>query len=246
MDTINELHTLETNTGEASCGEASINGPSPSDVTTEESSSLAVSTDPSINDICTSATSLGDAFTSTEDTKNITTGDTPINDTEMNKPVANETADIPSENTTPKKKRRGRYEPEPDWSAQMREKVNKSNRRIGQACDRCKAKKMRCTPDHDGCASCITHGLPCKVTDRVTGQTYIRGEAEQMRLRIKALNDQAEELKGKIAVLRQENELLRESQVELKNHINVYKSSLDTFEAGFALGNQEADLMHLL
>jgi hypothetical protein len=58
----------------------------------------------------------------------------------MNESFTKETAITPSENTTPKKKktRRGRNDPEPDWSAQMRDKVKKSNSRIGQACDRCK------------------------------------------------------------------------------------------------------------
>jgi len=53
--------------------------------------------------------------------------------------------ELPNENPTenidapkPKKHRRSRYDPEPDWSAQMREKVSKSQRRVGQACDRCK------------------------------------------------------------------------------------------------------------
>jgi hypothetical protein len=43
-----------------------------------------------------------------------------------------------SDSSKPKKHRRSRYDPEPDWSAVMREKITKSQRRVGQACDRCK------------------------------------------------------------------------------------------------------------
>jgi hypothetical protein len=47
--------------------------------------------------------------------------------------------DAPSENAPkPKKTRRSRYDPEPDWSAMVRAKVTKPQHRVGQACDRCK------------------------------------------------------------------------------------------------------------
>lgn len=47
--------------------------------------------------------------------------------------------DAPSEKVPkPKKTRRSRYDPEPDWSAMVRAKVTKSQHRVGQACDRCK------------------------------------------------------------------------------------------------------------
>ncbi|KAJ5997041.1 hypothetical protein N7499_006642 [Penicillium canescens] len=228
MDTFNELPITENSTSEASFSEAS-----PSDATVE---------DISIHDVPTNVPTIN-VFTS-----NSPTSDVPSSDTPMNESFANETAITPSENITPKKKktRRGRNDPEPDWSAQMRDKVKKSNSRIGQACDRCKAKKMRCTPDHTGCASCISQNLSCKVTDRVTGETYVRGEAGRMRLVIERLNDQADNLKREVMRLQQENELLRDSHVELKSRINMYKSSLDTYEAGFVLNNPEADLMHLL
>jgi hypothetical protein len=89
---------------------------------------------------------------------------------------------------------------------------------------------MRCTPDHSGCASCISQNLSCNVTDRVTGETYVRGEAGRMRLVIERLNGQADNLKREVTRLQQENEFLRDSNVELKNRINMYKSSLDTYE----------------
>lgn len=37
-----------------------------------------------------------------------------------------------------KKTRRSRYDPEPDWSAMVRDRVKNATTRVGQACDRCK------------------------------------------------------------------------------------------------------------
>ncbi|OGE57814.1 hypothetical protein PENARI_c001G07968 [Penicillium arizonense] len=243
MDTFNELPITENPTSEASFSEAS-----PSDGTVGDISIHDVPTDVPTNDVSTVDASTGEIPTNDVFTSDSPTSDVPSSDTTMNESFANETAITPSENTAPKKKktRRGRNDPEPDWSAQMRDKVKKSNSRIGQACDRCKAKKMRCTPDHSGCASCISQNLSCKVTDRVTGETYVRGEAGRMRLVIERLNGQADNLKREVTRLQQENELLRDSHAELKSRINMYKSSLDTYEAGFVLSNPEADLMHLL
>jgi hypothetical protein len=62
----------------------------------------------------------------------------------MNSPAQDLSTERPTENTNipapfkPKKHRRSRHDPEPDWSAQMREKISKSHRRMGHACDRCK------------------------------------------------------------------------------------------------------------
>jgi hypothetical protein len=92
------------------------------------------------------------------------------------------------------------------------------------------AKKMRCTPDHNGCASCISQNLPCRVTDPVTGQTYVRGEAGRMRQVIDRLNEQAETLRREITRLQQENELLQSSHMDLKSQLSLYKSSLNTYD----------------
>ncbi|KAJ5804700.1 uncharacterized protein N7518_001003 [Penicillium psychrosexuale] len=114
--------------------------------------------------------------------------------------------DDPSENgPKPKKTRRSRYDPEPDWSAMVRSKVTKSQHRVGQACDRCKLKKMKCTPDLRGCGCCLILNIPCKVTDRVTGETWVRGEAGRMCALIENLQKQNMDLKEQIAQLQQKN-----------------------------------------
>ncbi|OQD66933.1 hypothetical protein PENPOL_c004G09130 [Penicillium polonicum] len=118
--------------------------------------------------------------------------------------------DAPSENVPKTKKtRRSRYDPEPDWSAMVRSKVTKSQHRVGQACDRCKLKKMKCTTDSAGCACCVVLNIPCKVTDRVTGETWVRGEAGRMRALIESLKKQAEDLKEQITKLQQKNTQLQ-------------------------------------
>ncbi|KAJ5163276.1 uncharacterized protein N7500_005106 [Penicillium coprophilum] len=114
--------------------------------------------------------------------------------------------DAHSENAPkPKKTRRSRYDPEPDWSAMVRAKVTKAQHRVGQACDRCKLKKMKCTPDPEGCGCCLVLNIPCKVTDRVTGETWVRGEAGRMRNLIEKLKTQSENLKEQVTQLQQKN-----------------------------------------
>ncbi|KAJ5694532.1 hypothetical protein N7536_004944 [Penicillium majusculum] len=118
--------------------------------------------------------------------------------------------DAPSEDVPKTKKaRRSRYDPEPDWSAMVRAKVTKSQHRVGQACDRCKLKKMKCTPDSAGCACCLILNIPCKVTDRVTGETSVRGETGRMRALIENLKKQTEDLKEQITQLQQKNAQLQ-------------------------------------
>ncbi|KAK4863635.1 hypothetical protein LT330_002413 [Penicillium expansum] len=138
--------------------------------------------------------------------------------------------DTPSEHVPKAKKtRRSRYDPEPDWSAMVRAKVTKSHSRVGQACDRCKLKKMKCTPDLGGCACCLILNIPCKVTDRVTGETWVRGEAGQMRALIESLTKQTEDLKEQITQLQQKNAQLQDCldgsyRANLMDH---YESELD-------------------
>ncbi|KAJ5236381.1 hypothetical protein N7489_006472 [Penicillium chrysogenum] len=119
--------------------------------------------------------------------------------------------DAPGENPPKSKKtRRSRYDPEPDWSAMVRAKVTKTQHRVGQACDRCKLKKMKCTPDPGGCACCLILNIPCKVTDRVTGETWVRGEAGRMRAIIESLKKQTEDLKEQVTQLQQKNAQLQD------------------------------------
>jgi hypothetical protein len=66
-------------------------------------------------------------------------------------------------------------------------------------------RKMKCTPDADGCACCRVLNLPCRVTDRVTGETFVRGAAGKMILLIDNLNKMNGDLKQANELLKQQN-----------------------------------------
>ncbi|KAL1998317.1 hypothetical protein VTN02DRAFT_6422 [Thermoascus thermophilus] len=93
----------------------------------------------------------------------------------------------------PKRPRRRRDEPEPDYSQLVRERLRRDrqreNARTGQACDRCKERKMKCDTRPEGCSMCATRRLDCKVTDPITGETYIRGELQRLRRRCDELQN---------------------------------------------------------
>ncbi|KAH8743945.1 hypothetical protein F5883DRAFT_591251 [Diaporthe sp. PMI_573] len=66
-----------------------------------------------------------------------------------------------------------------DFSVRVKDKLQ-SNTRTGQACDRCKVRKLRCDQFPDGCSPCAQQNLECYVTDRVTGRTERRGYVQQL------------------------------------------------------------------
>ncbi|KAJ5389948.1 uncharacterized protein N7496_001016 [Penicillium cataractarum] len=115
-----------------------------------------------------------------------------------------------------KKRRRSRNSPEPDYS-EMIVQINKKRKRTGQACDRCKIRQFKCDPGRAGCGSCLNAGLDCKLTDSVTGETYVRGASGRMTAEI-------EGLRGHFAALQQENNDLKranEPRLDLRatNHL---------------------------
>ncbi|KAJ5774304.1 hypothetical protein N7457_009200 [Penicillium paradoxum] len=135
-----------------------------------------------------------------------------------------------------KKIRRSRHAPEPDWSAMVRRRVKSNQRRVGQACDRCK--KMKCSPDPGGCASCRSLNIPCKVTDLVTGETMARGEARKMREDIRRLQEQKADLECQIVQLQQKN-------TELQERLDgPYRTGLmDPYEPELDPGRPHLDLL---
>ncbi|KAL2129434.1 hypothetical protein VTI74DRAFT_7808 [Chaetomium olivicolor] len=66
-----------------------------------------------------------------------------------------------------------------DFSNVVKSKLQ-SYTRTGQACDRCKVRKIRCDALPEGCSHCATQNLECYVTDRVTGRTERRGYLQQL------------------------------------------------------------------
>ena len=64
-------------------------------------------------------------------------------------------------------------------SGSARKRVAGSSR-TGQACDRCKIRKIRCDATPGGCTPCMQNGTECKTTDRITGRATSRGHAENL------------------------------------------------------------------
>ncbi|KAH7156760.1 hypothetical protein EDB81DRAFT_685443 [Dactylonectria macrodidyma] len=66
-----------------------------------------------------------------------------------------------------------------DFSSVVKNRLQ-SYTRTGQACDRCKVRKIRCDALPEGCSHCLNQGIHCFVTDRVTGRTERRGYLQQV------------------------------------------------------------------
>ena len=116
-----------------------------------------------------------------------------------------QTLTIPLDNTARKVVKVEHDADPPDYSSDVRKKIQTSNR-TGQACDRCrvgvpfapsvetkvsltvlKMRKMRCDGRPDGCAPCVQNQTPCKTTDRMTGIANERGHVKRLEQRIKTL-----------------------------------------------------------
>ncbi|KIX93253.1 uncharacterized protein Z520_11109 [Fonsecaea multimorphosa CBS 102226] len=81
----------------------------------------------------------------------------------------------------------------PEEPAQYSDAVRKklaSTSRTGQACDRCKERKMKCDTDPVACQPCRQKGLRCYTTDRVTGQARERGESHRAENELLFLREQ--------------------------------------------------------
>ena len=62
-----------------------------------------------------------------------------------------------------------------------------SHSRTGQACDRCKVRKIRCDQAPDQCTNCRNQNLDCLVTDRITGRTVRRDYLSELEKRMASL-----------------------------------------------------------
>ncbi|KAK3693289.1 hypothetical protein B0T22DRAFT_449522 [Podospora appendiculata] len=73
-----------------------------------------------------------------------------------------------------------------EFSSVVKSKLQ-SYTRTGQACDRCKVRKIRCDALPEGCTNCNNQGTECYVTDRVSGRTERRGYMQQLELEKSAM-----------------------------------------------------------
>ncbi|KAJ5386737.1 hypothetical protein N7509_009278 [Penicillium cosmopolitanum] len=106
----------------------------------------------------------------------------------------------------PKKTRRGKYDPERDYSAELRRRFheNPSGKRTSRACDRCKCRKLPCDGNPESCNNCVRQGTACNMTDTSTGQTHPRNIIRQLNRDIGKLQRQLREKDQQIHVLNEQ------------------------------------------
>ena len=78
------------------------------------------------------------------------------------------------------------------YSDNVRRKLAATTR-TGQACDRCKERKMKCDPDPIACQPCRQKNLKCYTTDRVSGLPRERGQSERVDGELTQIRDQLAE-----------------------------------------------------
>ncbi|TIA28696.1 hypothetical protein D6C79_10176 [Aureobasidium pullulans] len=84
-----------------------------------------------------------------------------------------------------------------DFSRSVRKKLTTTSR-TGQACDRCKVRKIRCDARPGGCSPCIANNLECKTTDRITGRATSRGHTEHIEGENMALKQHINDLRQQL------------------------------------------------
>ncbi|ORY08661.1 hypothetical protein BCR34DRAFT_674996 [Clohesyomyces aquaticus] len=87
-----------------------------------------------------------------------------------------------------------------DFSGSVKKKLASSTR-TGQACDRCKVRKIRCDGRPEGCSPCAQNRTVCKTTDRITGRATARGQVEAMESENSFLRSQVAELQAQLKEL---------------------------------------------
>ncbi|KAF1846222.1 uncharacterized protein K460DRAFT_406442 [Cucurbitaria berberidis CBS 394.84] len=84
-----------------------------------------------------------------------------------------------------------------DFSGSVKRKLADA-KRTGQACDRCKIRKIRCDGRPEGCTPCEQNRTPCRTTDRITGRATVRGHAEAMESENQYLRNQIADLQAQL------------------------------------------------
>ncbi|CAK7266656.1 hypothetical protein SEPCBS57363_002200 [Sporothrix epigloea] len=85
-----------------------------------------------------------------------------------------------------------------EYSSVVKNKLQ-SYTRTGQACDRCKVRKIRCDALPEGCSHCLSQNLECYVTDRISGRTERRGYLQDLEREKTAMAQHIEQLQTLLA-----------------------------------------------
>ncbi|KAI9801854.1 MAG: hypothetical protein M1833_002168 [Piccolia ochrophora] len=108
-------------------------------------------------------------------------------------PTGAPTANTPSRSKQPKTENFG---PE-EFSNSVKKRLASSSR-TGQACDRCKVRKIRCDGLPGGCSPCIQNNTECRTTDRITGRATSRGYVEGLEHRTHDMGNRIRDLEAQL------------------------------------------------
>ncbi|RPA87465.1 hypothetical protein BJ508DRAFT_60417 [Ascobolus immersus RN42] len=81
------------------------------------------------------------------------------------------------------------------FTRSVREKLS-SYTRTGQACDRCKIRKIRCDALQEGCSPCKSTGTECRTTDRISRRAVPRGYVENLEAKCSSLEAKVRQLEA--------------------------------------------------
>ncbi|KAF8865237.1 hypothetical protein BDZ45DRAFT_580482 [Acephala macrosclerotiorum] len=84
-----------------------------------------------------------------------------------------------------------------EFSNAVKKKLQ-SSQRTGQACDRCKVRKIRCDALPGGCSPCLQNNSECRTTDRITGRATSRGYVEGLEQQNRDLQHRIRELEQRL------------------------------------------------
>ncbi|KAL3425283.1 hypothetical protein PVAG01_02074 [Phlyctema vagabunda] len=90
-----------------------------------------------------------------------------------------------------------KHESPEEFSNAVKKKVFASSR-TGQACDRCKIRKIRCDGLPGGCSPCNQVKTECRTTDRISGRATQRGYVENLEKQNVSLTQQVRELEQRL------------------------------------------------
>ncbi|CAH00229.1 DNA-binding transcription factor CAT8 [Kluyveromyces lactis] len=106
--------------------------------------------------------------------------------------------------------------------------------RVAQACDRCRAKKIRCDGKRPQCTQCAAVGFECKISDKLSRRAFPRGYTETLEERVRELEAENRRL---VALCD-----LKEEQLHL---VSKYSNSKD--ENGVEIpSTEEEQILHEL
>lgn len=117
-----------------------------------------------------------------------------------------------------------------DMSVSPKPRPRLSNKDTNSTIPPCQLRKLRCDRTPNGCVPCGAVNQPCHVTDRVTGETFLRGEAGQLKTENEGLRGKIVELEQTIDQLRSENHSLQ-AQIFCYEMVQVWSKRLLVYDA---------------